>query len=117
MAKKGWIKLYRSIVESYLWFDKPFNMGAAWVDLILKANHEQGKIYNGGVLLTIERGQLFTSNRTLADRWGWGLGRVNRFLSMIEKDGMITQLKTKQGTLITICKYDIFQLSVNEKEE
>jgi len=41
---KGWIRVYRSIQEHWLWQEKPFSKGQAWLDLLLSANHQDSKI-------------------------------------------------------------------------
>ena len=35
----GWISIHRKIQDNLIWNDKPFNRGAAWIDLLLLANH------------------------------------------------------------------------------
>lgn len=106
---KGWVLLYRSICDSWLWDKKPFSIGQAWIDLILDANHENAKIYVNGKLTIVKRGQTWTSIRVLAERWGWRNEKVLDFLRTLESDGMITRFRTKSGTLLTIVKYSDFQ--------
>lgn len=105
----GWILLHRSILNNWVWNEKPFSIGQAWIDLILRANHEDRKIYTGGRLTTIHRGQTWTSIRSLADRWGWKPEKVISFLRALEQDGMIAKKSTPKGTLLTLEKYDDFQ--------
>ena len=62
----GWIKLQRSITEHWLHEDKPFNRFGAWIDLLLMANHDARKLPTRTGVLTIERGQMLTSTRSLA---------------------------------------------------
>ena len=107
--KQGWVSIHRSITENFVWRDKPFNMGAAWVDLILMANHEENKFPINGKLIVAKRGQTFTSCRSLAERWGWGLGRVKRFIELLESEQMVSAERTKNGTLLTLENYSAFQ--------
>lgn len=106
---KGWILLYRSIRDSWIWHKKPFDPARAWIDLILDANHEDKKISVNGRLVKIKRGQKWTSLRVLSERWGWRQERVLRFLRTLEEDGMITRNATPSGTLLTIVNYGNFQ--------
>lgn len=69
--RKGWIYLHRSLVDHWLWNDKPFSKGQAWVDLLLLANYEDVKIPYKGEVVTCERGVVNRSITFLADRWGW----------------------------------------------
>ena len=105
----GWILLYRSIRDSWIWEDKPFSFGQAWVDLILDANHEDKKVFIGGHLVLIKRGQKWTSLRTLSARWGWRQEKVLKFLRALEQDGMIVRKVTRSGALLTIVNYGKFQ--------
>lgn len=107
--RKGWILLYRSVRDSWIWDKRPFSIGQAWIDLILDANHNTNKFYLNGRLQTVKRGQTWTSIRTLASRWGWRKDSVSDFLKALEKDKMITLRKTSSGTLLTIVNYGKFQ--------
>lgn len=111
----GWILLHRSIIDNWVWDDKPFSFGQAWIDLILRANHEDGKIYIKGRLVTVRRGQMWTSTRSLAERWGWKTDKVTSFMRVLEQDKMITRKPTQWGTLLTVEKYDNFQAPSNTK--
>lgn len=111
--QQGWVSIHRSILEHFVWMDKPFNMGAAWVDLILMANHDEKKIPVNGNIVIIKRGQTYTSCRSLAERWGWGLGRVKRFIDTLEREQMVNAEKTKNGTLLTLVNYCDFQDTQN----
>ncbi|MBQ5757736.1 MAG: hypothetical protein IIV93_04395 [Clostridia bacterium] len=108
--RKGWILLYRSIRDSWIWDYKPFDPARAWIDLILDANHDEGKVFTGSSLIHIKRGQDLISIRSLANRWGWSKDRVSNFLKLLESDNMI-RLSSLPGrrTLLTIVNYGFFQ--------
>ena len=107
--QQGWIALNRSVLDHWVHNEKPFCIFGAWVDLILMANHEEKKMPLNGDIIQIKRGQMFTSYRSLSERWGWGIGRVKRFLKMLEQDEMITTKSSKNGTLLTLVNYSNFQ--------
>lgn len=118
--KQGYIKLYRKLQESWLWQDKPFSRGQAWVDLILLANHkEQSFMINGGKV-DIPVGGLVTSLRKLSERWGWSISKVSRFLKLLERESMITEKRDTQKTVIFLENYGVLQgkqtLSETQKE-
>ena len=112
----GWVKIHRSITEHWLYKEKPFCMFGAWIDLLLLANHEDRKFPLGDKIITIKRGQMVTSFRSLSERWGWGMGRVKRFLNLICIDNMISINSTTNGTLLTIVNYDVYQISDTQTE-
>lgn len=107
--RKGWIYLHRSLVDHWLWNDKPFSKGQAWVDLLLLANYEDVKIPYKGEVITCERGVVNRSITFLADRWGWDRKTVRTFLHLLESDGMVAINCTTHRTTIIIEKYGFFQ--------
>lgn len=113
--RKGWIYLHRSLVDHWLWNDKPFSKGQAWVDLLLLANYEDVKIPYKGEVVTCERGVVNRSITFLADRWGWSRKKTTAFLRLLESDEMVTMKATTNRTTITIEKYGFFQDSGTTK--
>lgn len=107
----GWIRLYRQIQKCSIWdSDEPYDMRSAWLYLILNANYKDGKVITKNKkLVSVERGQIFTSVRKLAEHWKWSNGKVLRFLSMLEQDKMLLIDKHTSGTLLTIVNYGLYQ--------
>ena len=106
---KGWVVIYRSIMDNPLWEDKPFSRGQAWIDMILLASHKDTEFYFDGDMLPVEKGQIITSKRKLGDRWGWSNSKVNKFLNELEKVGMLTIKSDTKKTTIKIVKYEQYQ--------
>lgn len=116
MADKGWIALHRSIRDHWLYQEKRvFSKYEAWLDILMDANHQKNKIVFDGQLFEVERGQRVTSIRQLCERWSWSNSKVNRFLKMLEDDGMIIKKSDSKKTVITIANYDVYQSPENEK--
>jgi len=110
VAYKGYILLHRSMLDNLLWSsDEPFSRRDAWIDLLLMANHQDKNTVIEQKALKIKRGQLWTSQKSLATRWHWSLGKHKRFMVLLKNEGMIDYKTTKNGTLITLIKYDVFQ--------
>ena len=107
--RNSYIKLYRSILTNWVSDEKPFDAFHAWVWLILNANFKTVKRESRGLLITVERGQILTSYDSLAEAWGWSRNKVMRYTSKLKKEGMIAKKCNKNGTVITIEKYGIFQ--------
>lgn len=112
---KGYIKLYRSIRDNWVWEEKPFSRGQAWIDIILSVNHKDTKILFNGSLVTVKRGTCITSIRKLAAKWGWSLEKTVKFLNELKKDGMIDKDSNRLRTLITVEKYSVYQDKPNTK--
>lgn len=113
---EGWVSISRKLTEHWLWEDKPFTKGQAWVDLILLVNHEDNEFLHGNEIRQVKRGSRITSITKLALRWGWSRKKVFDFMGTLEKEHMIEKNSNTKETVITIVKYDDFQISRNTKE-
>lgn len=108
--KEGWILLHRKIQDNRIWTDKePYDKRSAWIDLLMMANHADKNIIVDYKLVMVKRGQIYTSVRKLAERWGWSKDRALKYLRLLETLQMITKDSTNQRTLLTIENYDIYQ--------
>lgn len=109
MKRPGFIKVFRSIQDNWLWSEKPYGKGQAWIDLLLEANFADAKRLINGEIITFERGQVYKSQTEFAHRWGWSRKKVTAFLKVLQSDGMITIKSTTKGTTITIENYELYQ--------
>ena len=116
VANVGWIKLHRKIQECWIWQEKPFDKGRAWVDLILSAMHRDKKLLIDNEIIVIERGTFMTSILKLSERWGWSRNKVMRFLDVLESEQMLNTKRTPKGTLVTIVKYEDYQFDETADE-
>lgn len=106
----GWIKLYRSVQDHWLWNNgTAFDERSAWIDLLLMMNFKERKFQLGYELLTAKRGERVTSERKLAERWGWSRTKTRNYLELLAKDGMIELEKTTKRTRVKACNYDLYQ--------
>lgn len=103
--KNGWIKLHRSITKWEWWSDH--NTARLFIYLLLEANHEDVR-YMG---VTIKRGQLATSLTQLAKMTGISVQSVRTSLTRLKSTQEITQEVTSRYSIITICKYEDYQLT------
>lgn len=110
----GWISIYRQVQEHWIWKSKePFDKRSAWIDLLLLVNHKKEIIQFDNITIEVERGQRITSLEKLANRWKWSRHKVSDFLNRLEQEHMLTQIRDKKKTLISIENYDKYQV---EKE-
>lgn len=105
----GWVSVHRKITENWLWKDKPFAKGQAWVDLIMLASYSENKFALGNELITVEKGSFVTSELKLMDRWGWSKTKVRSFLDLLQKDEMIVKKTDHKKTTITVVNYSDYQ--------
>lgn len=114
---QGWISLHRKIQENWLWEDKPFSKGQAWLDLLLMVNHEDKKIMLGNELIEVKRGSRITSIRYLCDRWGWSNTKVKNFLNLLQNDNMIVVKSDTKKTTLTVVNYNDYQVTSDNKND
>ncbi len=112
----GWISIHRQLQEHWLWEEKPFSRGQAWVDLLLMANHEDSKFPLGNQLIEAKRGDVVTSEVKLMERWGWSKSKVRAFLNLLENDSMIIKKTDSKKTTLTVLNYGVWQDSQTAKE-
>lgn len=112
----GWVSIHRQIQEHWLWKDKPFSYGQAWIDLILMANHTTNKFVLGSEIVTVPSGSFITSELKLAERWGWSKTKVRTFLTLLQNDSMIEKKSDHKKTTISIVNYSVFQESETTKK-
>lgn len=115
---EGYIKLHRKITDNWIWQEKPFSKGQAWVDLLLLANHSENKFLLGNEVIVVEVGQVITSEVKLMERWGWSKSKVRAFLDLLQKDKMIVKKTDRKKTTITLCNYsDYHTLRTTEEPQ
>lgn len=71
------------------------------------ASHRPRRV--GGTHITLARGELVTSVRTLAKRWVWSKSRVHRFLGELDHEDMLKAAAgTASGTVYRVVSYDTY---------
>ena len=93
------------------YFSEKFTREQAWIDLLLLAEYKPRKFYIRKNLVELERGQLAVSIRTLAERWKWGINKVQGFISELEESGRIDTQKSHVVNILTISKYEYYQVN------
>lgn len=105
----GWIKIHRELGKH--WLAQDMEKLGRWIDLLLLANYEDGKVLVGDSLVTIKRGQMVMSFSFLAKRWDCSKSTACKFIELLESDGMVERSTERKTTILTICKYDSYQQS------
>jgi len=116
-VSKGYVSIHRELFDHWVWKDKPFSRGQAWIDLILMANHCDSKIMFDGRFVEVGRGDIITSSVKLSERWGWSRNKVSLFLKNLESDQMVITKTDSKKTALTICNYSDWQDSQTAKEQ
>ena len=84
---ESYIRLSRKIREHWIWEDA--ELLKRWLDLLMLVNYSEGKFLCNGKLINVDVGEHYTSEEKLAKRWGISRKSVDKFLKLLESDGMI----------------------------
>lgn len=112
----GWISIHRQLKRNWLWDDKPFSKGQAWIDILLRVNHKAKRVPIGNVIVDLEPGQTIWSIKDMAESWGWSRKKVDNFLKMLQNDEMLHNKRTSKYTLLTVANWALYQDGEHQKE-
>lgn len=106
----GWIRLYRSSLDHWLYQSKkPRTRREAWEDILMLVNYEDKKVLVRGQLYDCRRGQAIYSLETWASLFNWSKQQVRTFFDLLKNDKMIELEGLQYTTRLTVCNYDIYQ--------
>lgn len=101
----GWIKLHRKILD-WEWYDDT-NVVRLFVHFLLLANNTDKK-WRG---IEIKKGQLVTSVAALSEQLGLSTKQIRIAIDKLKGTNEIAIKTTNKFSLVTICKYESYQLS------
>lgn len=108
----GWIKLHRSLLDWKYWGDH--ESLTLWIYLLQMANHKEGWNFRG---IKLNPGQLLTGRDKLADACCLHRSKVERILKKLEIEQQIEQQKTNKFRIITIVKWNEYQIGEMQTEQ
>jgi len=100
---KGWIKIHRQFLN-WQWFNKSEAVHL-FLYLVLKANHKDGN-WQG---IPIKKGQFITSFGKISSDTGISIQSIRTLMKKFNLTNEINIQTTNKYSIITICKYDIYQ--------
>ena len=112
----GFIYLWRNLSKHWLWQDKPFTKGQAWIDVLFECNHSEQKVLIKDKLILCKRGESLNSLETWGKRWGWNKSKVRRFLKLLKSDTMVELMPERKTTHLKVLYYDKYQNKRNASE-
>lgn len=103
----GYIKLYRQMCD-WEWYGDA-NVFRVFLHLLLNAQHEdtrwQGKV--------IQRGQVVIGREKLSEDLKLSVRQIRTALAKLESSGEITKKSTNKYTIVSVCKWDNYQVLTN----
>jgi DnaD/phage-associated family protein len=101
-----------------MWEDFNPEQTRIFIALLLMANHKDGRCFVNGEVVSIKSGQFYTSVNSIIAKCkckSITAQKVRTALKKFEKYGFLTTETTKQGTLVTIVNWGIYQ-DCNEED-
>lgn len=112
----GFIKYYRKILDNPI-ICKDSEHFAIWSYLLLNATHtEQEKMFNGQKI-TLKKGQLITSRKSISEQFNISESKCERVFKLFKNEQMIEQQTCSKNRLITIVKWNDYQSSGQQNEQ
>jgi len=108
---EGWIKLHRKLID-WEWYTDS-KMVHLLFHLVAKANHKDGN-WKG---IEVKRGQLITGLDSLKHQTGISTQSLRTCLERLKSTGEITNKSTNKYRIITILKYDSYQLKEKDNKQ
>ena len=103
----GWIKLYRSAIDSDL--SQNINLWCLWMWLLCSASWKESSILWRGQRRDIPPGTVVCGISEIALRWEISKKTVLRWLDYLEQSQRIRIEKSPRGTLVTILNWATYQ--------
>lgn len=113
-----WIKIHRSILESYA-FANPVSL-KVWVWMLLKANYRTSfvplKVGKGVISVKVERGQFIFGRFKAEEELNLDGSMIYRQLKKLEELEQIKVESNNQYSIITVCNYEFYQSKLDKNE-
>ncbi len=117
MSKTGYIRLQRSIQESWIWNDRRLKW---WLVILLNVNHAETTVAVGNNIYPCRPGQSYRSIESWAVLFGCAKSTVNKFFDLLQRDDMIIRETIGKGKrrkhLLTVVNWSKYQANGNGKK-
>ena len=114
-GRLSWIRLHRQLLDNDLANDA--SSLSLWIHLLLMASHNKYMSVRGDSAVEILPGQVLTSRKKLALKTGLSESKIERILKAFLSGQMIEQQTRSKYRVISILKWDEYQISEQESEQ
>lgn len=112
----GWFKFHRKTFENPI-IMKDAETLSVWVWLLGNATFDERRVLFGGVDRKLNKGELVTTTKFIANELKINESKVNRILKMLENEKQIEKQTTSRNTLIYIVNWEKYQSDEKQNEE
>lgn len=107
MSSVGYVRLYRSLLGHPAFRNDGEAMAFAW--MVIRAQWQARRVRYKERIINLKRGQLAISTRDMADALDRDKAWVTRLWQRLKNETMIETVVDAGITVVTICKYGIYQ--------
>jgi len=111
----GWIKLYRQTVDDG-WLQNA-ELWTFWCYCLLKASHKKHTARVGYQRIELMPGQLIFGRKKAAAELETTERKIRTYLKILQTEGNVTIKTTNKYSVITICKWETYQLIDIENDQ
>lgn len=104
---KGYIILWRSILDSSIWTNLKLQRLYFWI--LLRANFKKVEVFPTVEKVILQPGQFITSYPHAADELKMSVGSVKNYLDLLKNERIIEVKSTNKYTVITIRNWESLQ--------
>jgi hypothetical protein len=109
--RDGVFSVTRGVFDHPIFAREPYTEREAWIWLIGAAVWKDTRARVNNSMFDLTRGQCAFSFRFLAAKWNWSKDKVLRFFRRLKSETMIETQARRDATIITICKYNDYQMT------
>ena len=113
---EGWIKLHRKLLDNPI-VCKDADHLAVWIYLLLNATHKEIKASFDGRIILLQKGQLITGRKSIAEQLNINESKVQRILSCFKSEHLVEQQTSSRNRLISIVKWNEYQQGEQQNEQ
>lgn len=108
---KGWIRLYRELLEKTIWLRSTARQKCVSITVLLLASYQANRQKFNGKNLDLKPGQFVTSLDSISSAAGKGISaeNVRSALKRLEGLGFLTNESTNSGRLISVVNWNGYQ--------
>ncbi|VFC11794.1 phage protein [Clostridioides difficile] len=118
MSNKGWIKLYRELLDKSIWKDIKPERKVILITILLMASHKENYVFIDNKRIKIKSGQFISSYSKIAERCGKGVSyqMVRSCLLVFKNAGFLTYETTNKYIVITIENWELYQENIENQQ-
>lgn len=104
----GWFSVKRGVTDHPIFHKRPDRL-YVWMYLLEKAAWQDTRQDANGRPVNVQRGQMLTSFRQLADATGVGIQVIRTLFNLLSGEGAVNTNTNNGRMLVTICNYEKYQ--------